>query len=273
MNLGVNNNNNNSKQNRKTQADTSAKKQNMKSNSDLFQTSPEEDEDEEVVQDEPKKAKKSKVPIFIVIGAVVSILALFIVAKAIFSSGNEEQQPTQDQTQQQTTQTSSNQQVQPNQQGQAETGTEQQTQQHTPPNGEKDIGFQDFTGNTNMKTSNELVSPDEALKDVYNLSVRVDYEVDDIDSVTDFVNYTKCRGTWGGGLELYWLDATYKNTHYIVQIPFKYYKELDDTGIVPVKMEVLRINTIGSATDGERTIVSYMTLDEATLKTLLKNRK
>lgn len=135
------------------------------------------------------------------------------------------------------------------------------------------VGIQDFTQNTNMKSSSNLDNPDIALKDIYGLSLRVDYTVSKIDTVIDFVNYEKKRGTWGGGIEFYWLDARYKDTQYVVQIPFKYYKQLDDTGIVPVQMEVLRIQGDNNSTDDSRSIVSYMTLDELTLKELLKKKR
>lgn len=140
------------------------------------------------------------------------------------------------------------------------------------PNGEKEVGFQDFSGDTNRNAGNKLTDPNKVLKDVYGLSTRVDYDVSSIDTITDFVNYEKHRGTWGGGVELYWLDATYKNTPYIIQVPFKFYKELDDIGIVPVKMEVLRIPPSTNGDANERTIISYMTLDEETLENLLSGR-
>lgn len=129
------------------------------------------------------------------------------------------------------------------------------------------IGIQDFTQNTTMNSDSPLTNPDGFLEDINGLTMRVEYTVNNIVYSTDFVNYTKCRGTWGGGLELYWLDCTYKDNKYVVQVPFSYYKELDDTGIVPVKMEVLYIK---QPTGDVLTVISYMELDEATLQTFLK---
>lgn len=142
----------------------------------------------------------------------------------------------------------------------------QEPQASTPPK----LGTQDFTGNTNMKTSDRLDDPDMFVEDIYGLTTRVDYTVNSITNVADFVSYTKHRGTWGGGLELYWLEATYKNNKYVIQIPFKYYKELDETGIVPVKMEVLSIE--GATPNEPLTVISYMCLDEETLKEILKSQ-
>lgn len=130
------------------------------------------------------------------------------------------------------------------------------------------VGIQDFLQDTNNISDSPLTDPEEYVKDIQGLTTRVDYEVQAITSAVDFVNYTKHRGTWGGGLELYWLDCTYKDTKYVIQVPFKYYKELDVSGIVPVKMELLSIK---EPTQGDLlSIISYMELDEATLQTVLK---
>lgn len=132
------------------------------------------------------------------------------------------------------------------------------------------IGIQDFTGNTTMTSDSPLTNPDGFVEDINGLTTRVEYEVTGINNITDFVNYTKKRGTWGGGLELYWLDCTYKGAKYVIQVPFQYYKELDETGIVPVKMEVLQVK---QPTGETLIIISYMSLDEATLKNLLKTSR
>jgi len=134
------------------------------------------------------------------------------------------------------------------------------------------LGIQDFTGDTNMTTSNNVDDIDEDLEDLFGLSLRVDYTVSKIETITDFVNYEKKRGTWGGGLEVYYLDATYHGNKYFIQVPYKYYKELEDTGIVPVSMEVLRINSNTGTSDDERVVVSYMKLDSKTLESVMKKK-
>lgn len=151
--------------------------------------------------------------------------------------------------------------------------TEQPTPSTTPsPSPADNLGIQDFTGDTNMTTSNKVDDIDEDLEDLFGLSLRVDYTVSKIETITDFVNYEKKRGTWGGGLEVYYLDATYHGNKYFIQIPYKYYKELEDTGIVPVSMEVLRINSNTGTNDDERVVVSYMKLDSKTLETVMKKK-
>lgn len=116
--------------------------------------------------------------------------------------------------------------------------------------------------NSDIHTTDTLKSIDEGLKDISGLPIEIDYIIDSIETKTDFVNYTKQRGTWGGGLELYWLDVTYKDNRYLMQVPFVYFKELDDKGIVPVKLELLRV--------GDATVISYMELDTALMREILK---
>lgn len=134
------------------------------------------------------------------------------------------------------------------------------------------VGIQDFTGNTNNTSDSPLSNPDGFVEDIQGLTMRVEYDVTAITNNTvDFVNYTKKRGTWGGGLELYWLDCTYKtDKHYVIQVPFKYYKELDDVGTVPVKMEILQVK---QPTGELMYVISCMDLDETTLKTFLNSQK
>lgn len=157
------------------------------------------------------------------------------------------------------------------------TGTSTQSPTQTPENLLEDtpddlnVGTQDFRQNTTMDSDTALTDPDNFIKDLYGLSLQTNFTVSKIQDATDFVDYTKRRGTWGGGLELYYLDAEYRGNKYVIQVPFKYYKELDDTGIVPVKMEVLRVKS--EVDDTYLSIISYMCLDEKTLESVLKTQQ
>lgn len=208
-----------------------------------------EDEDDDILSGISERGKNRNNLLFIVIGVavVVVIVFLFIVFLAGHGGGSGGEpdntlQPVQ-------TQVVGTQQVQPT------------------PTVPGDLGTQDFTQNTTMTNSDVLTNPDQYIEDVYGLTTRVDYTVNRISSVADFVSYTKHRGTWGGGLELYWLDAEYKGSKYVIQVPFEYYKELDDMGIVPVRMEVLTIE--GSTPTENLTVISYMCLDEEVLQDIL----
>lgn len=140
----------------------------------------------------------------------------------------------------------------------------------TPPQAQTSLGFKDFTDSTNMVSDSNLSNPDTYVEDLYGLTTVVNYTVLGIRDSYDFVSYEKKRGTWGGGLELYWLEAEYKGSKYSIQVPFKYYKELDASGIVPVRMEVLEVK--GSTSTETLTVVSYMCLDEKVLESVLKNQ-
>lgn len=233
----------------------------FKVSGDLFSSPTDEDdskEEDEIVKDNEHLNISKTYLLYTLIGTFVIIIVLFILIIALVSKRKVNVQEPQQQTQEFSS---------------IEPLLESSSSETIQPETKKDIvGIQDFTQNTNMKSSSELSDTDLILEDLYGLSLRVDYTVSKIDMITDFVNYEKRRGTWGGGLELYWLDAKYKDTKYIIQIPFKYYKELDDSGIVPVKMEVLRIKNSNDSDDDNRNVISYMTLDEVTLKELLKKK-
>ena len=242
----------------KAQFNLSAKSSRTKAASKPAQTVEDtqaEQEGDEVLSSVPKRGENKNNMLFIVvgiIGVVVIILGLLLFAGKKRNTQSIESPPPQQDSQQV-------------QQPTAGTYSADVSGQAVVPPA---IGAQDFTQNTTMSNSDVLTNPDRYVQDLYGLSTRVDYTVDKISYVADFVTYTKHRGTWGGGLELYWLDAEYKGNKYVVQVPFKYYKELDETGIVPVKMEVLSIK--GSTPTEVLTVVSYMSLDEKVLQDILK---
>ena len=211
-----------------------------------------DDNDDEIISESLKETSGGRIPTSIFILGGVGVVVIVVLIFLLFSGSRQTSTP-------QAVQSSSV------QQGQMDNAEAQTT---TPVTSAPPLGTQDFTQNTNMSNNGILTDPTEFVKDIYGLSTRVDYTVSEIMEISDFVSYTKHRGTFGGGLEIYWLDAVYKETKYVIQVPFKYYKELDDTGIVPVKMEVLRVPS-GSDT---LTIVSYMCLDEKTLQTVLKSQ-
>lgn len=219
----------------------------------LFSVDDEDDDDDEdeVIQASLNAKKNNKVdPKLLGIGGI-AVVVILIFCFVLFGGKEEEEPVTTKPTTQQTTKPSSS--------------------SSNKNNTDSGLGIQDFTQNTTMTSSSPLSNPNGYVEDINGLTTQVNYNVTSIQSgVVDFVNYTKKRGTWGGGLELYWLDCTYKGNQYVIQVPFKYYKELDDTGIVPVKMEVLYVK---QPTGETLTIVSYMCLDEATLKAVLKASK
>lgn len=217
---------------------------------DLFDDLLDDDDnsDDEIVVSVSSKADKSK---YLFILAGVAVVLIVIVVFLVFRLGSESSEP-------------------PVQYTPSVPDTSLPTPAPEVIDGTAGLGTQDFTKNTNMTSSSVLTDPDSYTKDIHGLTIQVGYTVQSITNVADFVSYTKQRGTWGGGLELYWLDAEYQGNKYVVQVPFKYYKELADEGIIPVKMEVLTIE--GSTPQQTLNVISYMTLDETTLKSILKQQ-
>lgn len=231
------------------------KPQNQLIDDDEEDLEPDEDEDDDEIISESIRQRKSGsgMDIKTIVGIAAVVVVVVIAALLFLGSRSKNNEPVTD----------------PNPPPVSEpNGSDGPTE---PDIDDPSIGTQDFSKDTNNKSDSAMTDPENFTKDIYGLTTRVDYDVAQIQSAADFVNYTKCRGTWGGGLELYYLDAEYRGSHYVVQVPFKYYKELDDTGIVPVKMEVLRIKSDTSS--DYLTIISYMSLDEATLQQVLKSQK
>lgn len=110
--------------------------------------------------------------------------------------------------------------------------------------------------NLNSNTTDEnkaKVTGDELVTNLNGQSVATNYKVKNIQTVRDYINYTKYRTVTGTGLEFYWLNATYKENTYIVQVPYQVFKELDDVGITLVDVEV---TTLDDGNNSE--IVTYM---------------
>lgn len=112
-------------------------------------------------------------------------------------------------------------------------------------------GQQEFTGNIGGMAPEEVYSVTDFLKDVNGIDVSAVYNVDNIEYVYDYVNYSLRRGIIGDGMEMYWLDIDYKGKRYREQIPFYYAKDLDNNGIIRMHIEVLNL-------EGGGKIISYM---------------
>lgn len=108
--------------------------------------------------------------------------------------------------------------------------------------GEIKPGLPDVEGGDHNVNTEDVTEPGEFLKDINGSQIPKHYEVKKITYETDFVSYTKKRGVTGDGVELLWLDAEYKGNPYVIQVPFKVWKELDENGITVVDMEVLTID-------------------------------
>lgn len=122
------------------------------------------------------------------------------------------------------------------------------------------LGIKDATSDTTYDNYTKPVDPSLYLKDISGLTMNAQYTVSSIETIRDFVNYRKMRGQIGVGYELLWLDVTYKEQSYVIQVPFTLYKELDNTGIIVVDMEVLHIPIVTAEGKREGSIVSSMSV-------------
>lgn len=112
---------------------------------------------------------------------------------------------------------------------------------------------QDVSGsspNQNVSDAGEFTS---SVTDLNGNELDENYVVSSREVVTDYVNYEKKRGVTSEGLELYWLDVTYKDKPYVIQVPYQTWVNLDSKGTTVVDAEVLNID------DGSQ-VISYMQL-------------
>ena len=102
-----------------------------------------------------------------------------------------------------------------------------------------------------MTTGATVYNANDFISDLNGLEVSAIYNVEKIEYVTDYVNYETRRASIDDGMEFYWIEAKYHEKKYRVQIPYCYYKNMQDSGICKVNMEVL--NLVGGGQ-----LVSYM---------------
>ena len=102
-----------------------------------------------------------------------------------------------------------------------------------------------------MTTGATVYDANDFISDLNGLEVPAIYNVEKIEYVTDYVNYETRRASIDNGMEIYWIEAKYHEKKYRVQIPYCYYKNMQDSGICKVNMEVL--NLVGGGQ-----LVSYM---------------
>lgn len=113
------------------------------------------------------------------------------------------------------------------------------------------LGITDFDKSENNTTSDTISPASDFLLDLSGVEIPQNFAVADRTYVKDFVNYTAKRAVVDDGMELYWLEVTYKGKNYRMQVPFYAFKDLDKSGICAVEMEVLTL-------EGGGQVISYM---------------
>ena len=112
-------------------------------------------------------------------------------------------------------------------------------------------GQPDYQHSTNNTTSSRVFDVNDYVKDINGLDVSAVYQEASLEYVIDYVSYVAHRGLVDNGMEMYWLDVEYNGLKYKMQVPFYYFKDLKETGICRVEMEI--IHTM----DGGK-VISYM---------------
>lgn len=91
------------------------------------------------------------------------------------------------------------------------------------------------------KTSAKVYSADDYIKDLQGADVPAIFSVNSMDYIKTHVSYVAKRAIIDDGMEMYWLDVTYKKKKYRMQVPYYYFKSLEDEGICRVEIEVLNL--------------------------------
>jgi len=112
-------------------------------------------------------------------------------------------------------------------------------------------GDPEYEDSTNNTTSEAVFGADDFVRDLKGAEVPAVFSVKSRDYVKTHVSYVAKRAIIDDGMEMYWLDVTYKKKKYRVQAPFYYFKDLDSEGICRVEIEVLNL-------EGGGQIISYM---------------
>ena len=221
----------------------------------------EEDDDLGEQLKPPKSVKKKsegldKKTKYIIGGACgVVVIAISIVIATTISSRNKQKESQQQLAELQ-------------QQQSLEQASKQQQQTTTTPSNVK-------AGAPNLQVDNNKVNDtpisDEGMitSDLNGNEVSANYKIKSIDTVRDFINFTKYRAQTADGMEFYWLEVTYKEKPYKVQIPYKIFKELDASGITVADIEVTKVDK-GGGQSGE--IVTYMNIVENSKKLINKDK-
>lgn len=112
-------------------------------------------------------------------------------------------------------------------------------------------GDHDYSDSENNSVPEKVFSAGDYVKDLESEDVPAVYNVEKREYIVAHVSYTAKRAIIDDGMEMFWIDVDYKGKKYRVQCPYYYFKDLDETGICKVNIEVLYL-------EGGGQIISYM---------------
>lgn len=142
---------------------------------------------------------------------------------------------------------------------------QQQQQQNNTDDEKISAGVPNLYGNKNDTNTLTPEPTDNITANLNKQPIDSNYKIVEIKTVTDFINYEKHRAITAEGLEFYWLEATYKDRPYKVQVPLSIAKELETKGITVVDVEV-------AVLEDKSEIVTYMSVRKDAKNLLEENR-
>lgn len=214
-------------------------------------------DDENTIDNQEQKKGKKNIGLIIIIGIITAIVFAFVIFMiGLLFFNNKQEKAKVDDNQSQVTITSDN-----DTSKDSDSKTEGDSKKSSDEKKDVRAGIPDLHNNTKMTNNDKPTDPKDFMKDIKGDEIPKAYTVVRIENVSDFVNYTKKRAIMGDGVELYWLEATYKGQPYVITVPYQMFKEMDDSGITVVNVEVLHLK------DGH-TVVSYMSVNPDARKIL-----
>jgi hypothetical protein len=100
------------------------------------------------------------------------------------------------------------------------------------------------------------VESDVFVKDLSGADVKEMFVSKSIVYIKDFVSYTRHRAVTDDGIELYWLEGDYKGKKCRMDIKFKHFQTLSDTGVVMCNIEVVETQ------DGNKLITWFSPIED-----------
>lgn len=119
------------------------------------------------------------------------------------------------------------------------------------------VGVPNMYNSSNYEgTTNEeaVSSSQDFLKDLNEKPVETNYKIASIETVRDYVDYEKKRAIMDDGMEIYWLDLTYKGKKYRMQVPLSLFQSL--TSEKHITLVDIELTTL----DNGSQLITYMSM-------------
>lgn len=127
-------------------------------------------------------------------------------------------------------------------------------------------GAPNLNANTKKDNTSTVEDGSKLVSDLNGKQVPANFNAKAIKVVRDYVDYVKHRSVYPNGVEVYWLETSYKDaTEVPTQVPYSIYKELDDKGITVCDIEVT------TTADGQEIVTNMSVVKDS--KSLINKNK